>query len=296
MDVTPQSTVECAPHPLYWQEETRHMVLRVENTTYFLNLGTLTMVSPELKGIFDIPQSRPKPGEAAEGTVENPVVIEGVTRVQFDDFLGWILKPSWRPHAENEERREEVAINLLLLGQKWNVQEAITHAKETLEKLFLPAARRIQLARMFSLHDWVDAAMSQLLAVPFENLSAAEFDQLGLRVVIILAKAKEARARYRQGIAQVVPKLRADPDHDCVNHARCHSAWKDAWWRHVPKQLLHPTKDMPVADLPHFVRGLTIEGMTWSCQSDAMENWVSHEPAMVKAAVDAVVEYHKSLL
>jgi hypothetical protein len=108
----PTQIQEYVRHPVYWQEETRHMVLRVsyafvardeteltrrccqvENTKYYLSLGMLTMVSPELKGIFDIPPSPPKPGEAAEGTIDNPVFIPQLTTVAFDDFLGWILKP-----------------------------------------------------------------------------------------------------------------------------------------------------------------------------------------------------------
>ncbi|KAJ6456211.1 hypothetical protein C8R47DRAFT_1068975 [Mycena vitilis] len=297
MSTTPQVSKEgVIQHPIYWQEETRHMVLQVENTTYFLSLGMLTMVSPELKGIFDIPQSPPKPGEAPEGTRENPVFIDGVTKVQFDDFLGWILKPGWRPEVVNNNRQEEVAVNLLLLGQKWNVREAIAYAKEALEKLKLLAPRQIQLARMFSLDDWVPAAVATLLDTPFETLTADQFHQLSPRVVVILAKAKEVKVKYRHTVAHLIPKLRKDPDHDCLTHARCHGVWKEAWWRHVPRQLTHPTNEMPIADLPDFVRGLTIEGMSWSCQYDAMSNWVSQEPGILEAAVEGVLDYHRSLL
>ncbi|KAJ7183709.1 hypothetical protein C8R46DRAFT_884880, partial [Mycena filopes] len=268
----------------------------VENVTYFLSLGMLTMVSPELKGIFDIPQSPPEPGKALEGTIENPVFIDGVTTEQFDDFLGWILKPAWRPPVQNDDRVEEVAINLLLLGQKWNVQEAMAHAKKSLEGLELPATRCIQLARMFSLHDWVLPAVKLLMTRSFVSLTLEQYHELGLIVVSIIAKAKEMRLKYRQTIAHVAPKLRADPDHSCTTHARCHVVWKEAWWRHVGRKVLHPNNDTPIASLPDFARGLTIEGMSWSCQWDAMNDWVSQEPGMIEAAAGKIIEYHKSLL
>ncbi|KAJ6483372.1 hypothetical protein C8R45DRAFT_1099638 [Mycena sanguinolenta] len=243
------------------------------------------MVSPELKGIFDIPQSPPKANEAPEGTNENPVFIPQVTTVQFDDFLGWILKPGWRPYAANEHRQEE----------KWNVQEAIAHTKEILEGMPIRATRRLQLARMFSLHDWVLAAVQSLMEVDLMNLERSHIKELNLTTFSILANVREARWNYRRSVAHVAPTLHDDPDHNCTNHARCKAVWKEAWWRHVAKKLLHSVNSIGVATVPDFVRSLTIDGMSWSCKYDAMDGWVSREEEMITAATQAIIEYNESL-
>lgn len=212
-------------------------------------------------------------------------------------YISYLILPSaWRPHTANDHRQEELGVNLLQVGQLWNVPEAISHAQTILEELHLPATRRIQLARMFSLHHWVRLAVVDLMKLQFNALTPDQFLELGLPVLSILVKTKENRLNYRQTVAHVAPKLREDPDHDCLNHARCHAVWKEAWWRHVAKKILHPNNDMPIINLDDFARGLTIEGMTWSCQYDVMANWTSREEGMITQAVDKIIDYHKSLL
>ena len=152
-------------------------------------------------------------------------------------------------------------------------------AQKTLEGMHLPCVRRLQLARMYSLKVWVPDALRTLLASPLNELSLIQYQELGIGAVMIIVKAKEKLSQYRLKVAHVVPKLNEDPEWSCKTHAKCVVAWKAAWWEHVARRIFHPTSPIAIADIPPFVRNLVIPDLSWNCQYDVMENWVSTQAA-----------------
>lgn len=112
--VNSESVVVAPPssqqHPVFWHADTRVLVFKVlllthysqyfrlylhpskvENTLYSLPLAVFLMASPILNDLFSIPVAPPTDGSPPEGTVENPVVIEDVAAIAFEDLAGFLL-------------------------------------------------------------------------------------------------------------------------------------------------------------------------------------------------------------
>ncbi|KAJ7710721.1 hypothetical protein B0H17DRAFT_1190415 [Mycena rosella] len=269
-------------------------------------------MSPPLTAIFGIPPATPivgRDGKAVnvEGTEDNPIVLSGVTSAQLDDFLAFFFK-SELPDAEKcldptPDRSEEIGVNLLTVGCLWDIKEAKSHAKQLLEGLKLPPLRILQLAREFAVYEWVEAAVKEL--IPMCSTAKGTFNsddvlKLGPTTLSILFQAKCAIEYERQCIAYVAPKL---PPHDtlnygdCSNHQSCEHAWKDAWWLHVAKRILHPGNPMPLKDIGAHLHGLNIRGMTQKCHDEAVNQWTANvfeEESLVASAVAGVLRFHKA--
>ncbi|KAG6822533.1 hypothetical protein H0H92_013504 [Tricholoma furcatifolium] len=82
------SVTTTAKHSEYWYDD-GSVIIRVEGTLYKIHLGLLKSLSDTFFDIFTIPAA----ADSTEGkTEEDPVILQSITRAEFDDFLHWVYK------------------------------------------------------------------------------------------------------------------------------------------------------------------------------------------------------------
>ncbi|KAJ7748631.1 hypothetical protein B0H16DRAFT_1552724 [Mycena metata] len=82
----------------------------------------------------------------------------------------------------------------------------------------------------------------------------------------------------------------------CWDHRNCERVWKESWWPLVGKKILHPDKPMKLSDLGDHVRKLSLPGMKFKCQEDAVTALKTNTweySAVEEGAVKGVLDYHK---
>lgn len=175
----------------------------------------------------------------------------------------------------------------------------MAYATHYLDLMHMQPARRIELARMFSIHDWVRPAMSALLKTELVNLGDADQQMLGQKVYSTLAKARERLERERKLVAAMPPPMDIAESWECHSHDQCRAVWKDVWWRVIAKEVLHPTKPLPFSEAPDLVARTDFKGMTPSCKEDMVAvvraKGFQGEAGILDGCVNAVVAYHRSL-
>lgn len=186
----------------------------------------------------------------------------------------------------------------------WEIHVGRKFAITYLEKLNLHPARRLELSRMFQIHDWVEAAVKSLLETPFRKLDTECVNQIGFNTYVMLCKTKEALEYERKLTAHHSPPMAFVEPYGCRSHKKCEKSWREIWWKRVGKKLLHP--DNPL----RYSKGMEFMGsMDWGaeisscCKEEMIESirtgWVfsSQSPSdgIIQKAVDAVVTFNKSL-
>ena len=195
---------------------------------------------------------------------------------------------------------KRVYINLLKVCQMWQIDEGVAYAVHHLESVFMPPSHRIQLARMFSVHDRVRPAIETLLQCGLSTISDEEANNLGVKVYSIITKAREMLEHEWKLTSAYPPPMTFDPPWECKTHQMvCISIWRDFWWKKVAKQLLHPVKPLAFCDVFEFVeKELKGPGLTASCRTSMVEEvWVMGfmEQQIVDSAVEAMITFHKAL-
>ena len=179
------------------------------------------------------------------------------------------------------------------------VSSGVAYATHYLDHMHMQPARRIELARMFSIHDWIRPAMSALLNTELVNLGDADQQRLGQKVYSILAKARERLERERKLVAAMPPPMSIAESWECHSHDQCRTVWKDVWWRVIAREILHPTKPLAFSEAPDFIARTDFRGMTPSCKQDMVVEVREHgfrgEVGILNGCVDAVLAYHQSL-
>jgi len=183
------------------------------------------------------------------------------------------------------------------------IENSINWAINHLEQLGLPPAHKLELARMYSIPQWIAPMMRSLILLPLSQISDSDIHQLGLQVYAIIAKAHEVMEQERRTLAAVPPGLSLPPSPSCTaaQHVQCKDAWARFWWQKVARQLLHPVTPLSlsavveyVASQPHTV------GLNEQCKEEIIGQVVESGGLNVKeeiidGAVGAVQQYYNTL-
>jgi hypothetical protein len=165
-----------------------------------------------------------------------------------------------------------------------------------------------ELSRMFHVHEWVKPAVSDLLPMTLQTLTADHANQIGFTTYIMLCKAKEALEHEQKLMAHFAPPMgefsQSYGECICQSHPKCRKAWRELWWKRVGKRLLHPDNPMATEEGVEFVTSMDWGSeITECCKQDMIEairggaafRKESTSADIVKTVVDAVVAFNKSL-
>lgn len=188
------------------------------------------------------------------------------------------------------------------LSNRWEIQEGQAYAILFLGQLALPPPRRLELSRMYEIDEWIQPAFEALVRMELKQLSLEDVNRISFTTYIILAKAREAIDYCRKLIAAVPHSITFAESFRCYNHDKCKDAWRENWWRKLGKQLLHPTTPLEINGALDFLENMAHKDMTACCKADAMEELrnnagskFSVEEAIIAAAVEAIMTFHRSL-
>ena len=115
----------------------------------------------------------------------------------------------WNDREINQDRKlkEQKYTNLLKLSQMGVMDTAADSAIEALRSLYLPPTRRLELARLYHVDEFVKPAFNLLLGAPLRDLSAIHIQQLGFRLYELLTLGNESLHNYHLLIAFQAPDL-----------------------------------------------------------------------------------------
>ncbi|KAJ7291323.1 hypothetical protein C8J57DRAFT_1491817 [Mycena rebaudengoi] len=275
----------------YWYAD-GSIVIRIEGVLHKIHVSLLTKLSPNMNEILNIPVGR------EEGTERFPLHLAGITIQEFEDFLLWVYRIEWTPMSDPVER-ERIFTNLLKVSSVWEIEVGKKYAKTHLEDLYLPPSRRIELARQYSIHEWVKGAVEEIFQKKLADLSDLDIARIGVKAYSILAKGMERMEVEMRRTANVEPPMTNDPDWACTKHTVCITTWKRLWWDKIGRRLLHPDSPIKTAGILEEVKKLAHKDLNEKCRMDMVKDTehaiVFVDERVVAGVVASIVAYHKTL-
>lgn len=198
------------------------------------------------------------------------------------------------------DRKIELCVNLLITGCLWDIEEAKSYAKRVLVGMHLTPAIMLDLARRFAIHEWVEAAVKEL--VPQCGVfTTAEADLIGAVTLNIMISAQRALQDERLRISYSPPALPTAEELNygqCSNHRACHKVLRESWWTVVGKKVMHPVNPMALHAIGAHLNTQAFPGMTRQCHQDMVNKWTANtfeEDGIIEGAVAGVLAYNKFL-
>ncbi|KIO02198.1 hypothetical protein M404DRAFT_28110 [Pisolithus tinctorius Marx 270] len=239
-------------------------------------------------------------GVEGDGEDSNHAIfLEGISREEFTHFVAWVY------HVGSAAQHHTIPslTAILKISRMWMIENSIEWAISNLEKLDLSPAHKLELTRRYSIPEWIPHATQALVISPLAVISKDDVSWLGLRVYSIIAKAWEMIECEQKTIAAVPPGLSLEPDPNCPasQHQLCREAWIRFWWHKVARQLLHPTRPLPLdAVIDYIASQPHPDGLRVACREryvgEIIEGGGLHVvDAIVDGATGAIQHYLASL-
>ncbi|KAG1722058.1 hypothetical protein EDB19DRAFT_1916925 [Suillus lakei] len=280
-------------HSEFWFGD-GNIVFRASNTLFCVHRGVLVRHSPALEAILAMPS-----GYDTDGTEQLPIVLHQISEEDFTYFLNWVYHISSVPPPPEEQ----LLVAILKVSHLWMISNSIKFAIDGLENLTLQPTRRLELARLYSIPQWIAPAIHEIIPMSLVNTTNTEAAQMGFKVYTIIAWAKEVIERERRALAAYPPSLLVSPSFSCSarSHSRCKEAWSGFWWKKVARAILHPTNPLPLTQtLQLIIEAPLPDGMNVACRQamiDAMIelDGLEVEERIIEGVIRAVTLYFSSL-
>ncbi|THH32834.1 hypothetical protein EUX98_g1333 [Antrodiella citrinella] len=159
------------------------VVFLVEERLFRVHSHFLIRDSEFFRGLFSLPQ----PPDTAEGHNDmKPIKLEGVTVHEFKCLLRFLYSGMYGPIISSPEDW----IALLSLSTRYVFDKIRDLAIQELSMKVLDPIKKIVLADRHNVPQWLSAAYVDLCKRP-EPLTEREADELGLKTVVRVARARE---------------------------------------------------------------------------------------------------------
>ncbi|KAJ7146578.1 hypothetical protein C8R44DRAFT_600290, partial [Mycena epipterygia] len=156
--------------------------------------------------------------------------------------------------------------------------------------------------RAFTITDWVEPAVREILDDPLTKLTDDDLKSIGLKVYSMLVKAKELLDVETRRTALVPPPMGKDPAWECQDHASCLSVWPKIWFERIGKKLLHATTPLKLSEIHIEVskeETLMYPGLSDHCRFDMyilITTGIQFpDEQIIPACAASVARYYKSL-
>jgi hypothetical protein len=183
------------------------------------------------------------------------------------------------------------------------ISNSIQFAIDGLEKLTLHPTRRLELARLYSIPQWIAPAIREIMPLSLASTTDTEAAQMGFKVYTIIARAKEVMERERRALAAYPPSLLVSPSFSCSSrlHSQCKEAWSGFWWKKVARAILHPMNPLPLTQILQLVIEAPLpNGMNIACKQAMVDAMIELEgleveERIIEGVIRAVTLYFNSL-
>ncbi|KAJ7749554.1 hypothetical protein DFH07DRAFT_961690 [Mycena maculata] len=287
-------------HAKYWFKDGSIVV--DETTIYKIHESQLEL-SEGMKSILTIPDGKEPGDPTREGTEHYPLFIPQTSVAKFDDFLRWIYRAEWEPLGADDHEREHICTHLLELSDLWEIEAAKRYAILALQYMpLIPSLRRLQLARMFTINDWVEPAVKKIFDDGLTTLTDNDLTAMGLKVYSIFVKAQAQMEIETRRTAFVGPVMDKDSAWQCPNHASCIAVWPKLWFDKIGKKLLHTTNPIKLSEIQAEAEKdetFVHPGLSNPCRLDMVlrvchGTTFAHE-RIIPACAASIINYYNSL-
>ncbi|KAG2138191.1 hypothetical protein BD769DRAFT_1663768 [Suillus cothurnatus] len=260
-------------HSEFWFTD-GNIVFRASNTLFCVHRGVLVRHSPALEGILAMPS-----GYDTNGTEQLPIILHQISEEDFTHFLNWVYHISSVPPPPEEQ----FLVAILKVSHLWMISNSIQFAIDGLEKLTLHPTRQLELARLYSIPQWIAPAIQEIMPLSLASTTDTEAAQMGFKVYTIIAWAKEVM--------------------DCSSHlhSQCKEAWSGFWWKKVARAILHPMNPLPLTQILQLVIKAPLpNGMNIACKQAMVDAMIELEgleveERIIEGVIRAVTLYFNSL-
>ncbi|KAI0315207.1 hypothetical protein OF83DRAFT_1246866 [Amylostereum chailletii] len=154
----------------------------------------------------------PHPVVAAQAEPQDAIIsLEGVTSWDFEAFLS-VLYPT--KFSKSDLTTQEEWMGVLDLAARWSFESIRDLAIERLDSLLVDPLKRLTLARMFGVEDWIKPALTDLCARQ-TPLDAEDIEKMEARDVALVSAVREL-LRARNGLNTVALKTAAEGLEDWI--------------------------------------------------------------------------------
>ncbi|KAG1751725.1 hypothetical protein EDB19DRAFT_1824639 [Suillus lakei] len=279
-------------HSEFWFGD-GNIVFCASNTPFCVHWGVLVCHSPALEAILAMPS-----GYDTDGTEQLPIVLHQISE-DFTYFLNWVYHISSVPPPPDEQ----LLVTILKVSHLWMISNSIKFTIDRLENLTLQPNHRLELARLYSIPQWITPAIHQMILMSLVNTTDTEAAQMGFKVYTIIARAKEVIEREHQALAAYPPSLLVSPSFSCAAHLhrQCKEAWSGFWWKKVAHAILHTTNPLPLTQtLQLIIEASLPDGMNVACRQAMIDvmielDGLEVEERIIEGVIRAVTLYFSSL-
>ncbi|KAF8124440.1 hypothetical protein EV363DRAFT_1454488 [Boletus edulis] len=206
-------------------------------TLYRLYPGLLAKHSAVFETMLSLPQGQQLEAcqQNAEGHCdENPIVLHGIVRWEFDHLLTFLF--GW---YSGEPQRQDFLISVLKLSDFYQIDRGFQYALAELKRLSpFDVALKLELERQFHVHEWVEPSFRAMVERPVSSISRIEARRMGMENFWILTTTKAKIEEHYRALAYTQPMLVRSPE--CKTPLACAAAWKEEWWNGIARHFLHP--------------------------------------------------------
>ncbi|KAK7030024.1 hypothetical protein R3P38DRAFT_3314636 [Favolaschia claudopus] len=201
----------------------------VPGLLYRLHPGFLGIRSAFFKDVFSLPRGPDAdPNVRTEGTSDdNPILLPiTVEQQDFDNLLCYMYLG-----AGASPKTDEFLVSLLKTAAFFQVKDGIAHviAEFDRQATNLDHGVRFELARLYSIDEWIRPSFEELVNKPLEEFTKALISQLGDEGLYWVLKTKGEIETVRRQFTFDTHPVCTDPA--CDNPARCMDAWLSEWHR-----------------------------------------------------------------
>jgi hypothetical protein len=162
---------------------------------------------------------------------------------------------------------KDAAKDLLAVSDLFSSDVGKSKAVQALNKIWMPAAEKLELARKFTLQDWLEPALERLWWETENGLGCLDDERLDNVAIVALARGRMYVHQCRQFLAFCPPVTTFAKAENCDDkkHTRCLRSWKKTWLAEMPAKLLHPTNPLNPILIPGELRKMAFPEMTTEC-------------------------------
>lgn len=183
------------------------------------------------------------------------------------------------------------------LSHWWICDDGISFAVRGLERLILSSSRQLQLGLAYTITHWIRPAIQTTMTRQLSSFTLTEIEEIGIVAYSSITRGKELIERERKLLA-AYPPIRTDAVHDPGNVVEkragcyirdCNEVWKELWWWHVARRLLHPVDPIPICGIPAFISTLSYPGLRPYCLEASALDLAGHKSFNVEITITNTV-------
>ncbi|PPQ71997.1 hypothetical protein CVT24_008267 [Panaeolus cyanescens] len=207
----------------------------VEDTRYWLTKNELSKFSEVFHGMFE---HAPHLGGSQEGTAQNPIVLHGIKRLEFEPLVRWIRfgvnPPTNRPYTCNE------LVAMLRIADQWCMQDAKEFCFTGLSVL---NPNPFFLLGLFTSYREFNRILPHVKAAVRMPMNDWDFTESSIYIPLLKLKVRIDEVRR---IHAAVPDGMFRQQ-DCTNHITCEVSWRNDWRLTITERVFHPTDPLPLS-------------------------------------------------